>query len=134
MKKILLSIIPITLLLSGCATVMTGTNQKVEVTALNQKDHTALNQATCSIVDSTGAVYPLETNPGKTTVPKGKGPLQVKCTQAGYKDYTAAINSRFNGISVINVLFWPGFFVDMATGAIQQYPSQYAALMKPLES
>lgn len=131
MKKLFL---PVILLLSGCATIMTGTNQKVEVTALNQKNEAVLNHASCSIVDSTGAVYPLDTNPGEATVPKGKGPLQVKCTQLGYKDYAGAINSHFNGISVLNVIFWPGFFVDMATGAIQQYPSRYTAVMKPVDA
>lgn len=130
MKK-LFSIIISAILLTGCATVFTGTNQSVNVRAVDSETKTALSDVSCSVVDSNGATFGVDSNPGEVTVSKGKGPLQVQCDQNGYQHYNGAIASDFNAVSILNVFFWPGFIVDVATGAIQKYPASYTAQMRP---
>jgi len=62
-------------------------------------------------------------------VSKSKDALQVECHQAGYALYTGAINSSFNPVTLLDIFFWPTFFVDYATGAMQKYPGKYDVIM-----
>lgn len=36
----------------------------------------------------------------------------------GYKDEAAVVNTKFQPVGLLNVFFWPGFFIDAATGDI----------------
>ena len=50
---------------------------------------------------------------------------------AGYEDRNFALQSSFNTVSLINILFWPGFIVDVATGSIMKYsPTTYSMTME----
>jgi hypothetical protein len=120
-----------TLLLTGCATIFTGTNQAVNVDVIDQTTNKELDQVKCNITDSSGMVYNLGSNPGAVVVSKSSSPLQVRCDQDGYQSYTGVINSNFNSVTLLNIFFWPCFFVDMATGAMTKYPGQYSVLMRP---
>ena len=57
----------------------------------------------------------------------GKTPIQVVADSAaqpgtvvvkkeGYKTASAQITNKFQLVGVLNVVFWPGFLVDIATG------------------
>lgn len=130
MPKLIL-IITSLILLSGCATVFTGTNQAVNVTAVDEETKKDLKNVHCSITDSDGATYQLVSNPGAIVIPKGNAPLQVKCHQNGYHTYTGVINDSFNAVTLLDILFWPTIFVDLATGAMMKYPGQYSVAMSP---
>lgn len=132
MLKLTASLISLTLL-SGCATVLTGTSQSIQLSAMDQNDQATLNQVNCTVIDSHGVLHGVS-NPGNIVVPKGQGPLQIKCDKPGYQTYTGAINSHFNPVTVLDVFFWPTFFVDMASGAFQTYPSRYSVLMSTKEA
>lgn len=121
-------------LLSGCATVFTGTSQTVNMSAIGQPGQKELENVNCTVIDSSGAVYSLVSNPGIVVVSKGIDPLQVQCKENGYKNYTGAINSSFNAVTLLDIFFWPTFFVDLATGAMWKYPVQYAVMMSPREA
>lgn len=116
-------------LLSGCATVFTGTTQSIYVSAADQQQN-ELAHVSCNIIDSSGADYHLSANPGTVLVPKGKGPLQVRCEQPGYNNYSGAIGSTFNAVTLLDIFFWPTFIVDFATGAAMKYPGHYYVIMK----
>lgn len=118
-------------LLSGCATVFTGTDQAINIKVTDKETQKNLSQVNCNIIDSTGAVYKVNSNPGSVTVTKGNAPLRLECSKKGYEPSTSAMNDSFNATSLLNVFFWPGFFVDIATGSIKKYPGQYSVAMAP---
>ncbi len=122
------------LLLSGCATVLTGTNQAVNLEAIDRETKEDLKKVSCNITDSTGAVYEVTSNPGVVVVSKGNAPLKVSCRQEGYQNYTGVINDNFNPVALLDIFFWPTFFVDIASGAISKYPAHYSVEMKPDEA
>ena len=131
MQKSILILCP--LLLAGCATVFTGTNQSVHISATDQEDND-LTHLSCSVVDASGADYQVSSNPATVLVPKGKGPLQVRCQQPGYSNYSGSIASSFNAVTLLDIFFWPTFIVDFGTGAAMKYPGTYHIVMKPLGS
>ena len=49
----------------------------------------------------------------------------------GFKTTPFVINSEFNPKSLWNILFWPGFLIDLGTGKINKYePSIYNVEME----
>lgn len=101
------------LFMSGCASVFTGTNEKIVV----------------STPDAQSSIYVdgMLRGKGNIIIDKTKGKthlLTVK--QEGCQDITTVTSNRFNGVSVLNIFFWPGFFIDLATGALWEAdPSSY---------
>ncbi|MFA6038004.1 MAG: hypothetical protein WC748_07805 [Legionellales bacterium] len=130
MHKIILTSISL-IFLSGCATVFSGTDQAVNVTAVDQETKKDLKNVHCTIIDDEGATYQLVSNPGAVVIPKGNAPLQVNCHQNGYHTYSGVINDSFDAVTLIDILFWPTFFVDWATGAMHKYPGQHSVVMAP---
>ena len=116
--------------LSGCATIISGTTQTINVQAIDSKTNQIIPGATCSITDDKGRIYVISSNPGSVIVTKGQGSLNLKCEKAGYRQTQVGVGENFNAWTVANVLFWPGALVDAATGAIQKYPSHLTAIME----
>lgn len=116
-------------LLTACATVFTGTNQSIYLSA-NDQQQNELTDINCNVIDSSGADYHLVSNPGTVLVPKGKGPLQVRCEKPGYNNYSGTIGSSFNAVTLLDIFFWPTFIVDFATGSAMKYPGYYYVTMK----
>lgn len=115
---------------AGCATVMSGTTQRVTIKAVDQKNH-AVVDAHCVITDGDGREYPVASNPGTAVLTKGKGALSVRCEKKGWEQSVVGSGQSFNAWTLANVVFWPGAIVDAATGAIQKYPSQLTVVMRP---
>ena len=106
------------LALSGCAAVISGTKQQVNVS-------TNLSEPTeCKLRDSAGASYSVAV-PGRLTVRRGNGPLDVVCNNAtglqGQKTVDENLEPWFFGTIL---LFWPAIPVDALTGAYQRYPDE----------
>lgn len=126
-----LAAIALTVSLAGCATIMTGSSQQVNVQAIDANTHQVLPGAVCTVVDGEGNTLPVPSNPGTVLVNKGKGTLQVRCTRPGYRQSQIGVGQSFNAWTIVNVLFWPGLIVDAASGAMQKYPSYITVLMSP---
>jgi len=62
-------------------------------------------------------------NPAVITVSKSSGGLNFVCTKEGYQQATQNSGTGFNPLTLVNVLFWPGFIVDGITGAYKTHPS-----------
>lgn len=77
-------------------------------------------------------MYPVLTNPGEIIVRKGKGPLRPDCKKAGFVQQSVGVGESFNALTIVNVLFWPGFIVDVVTGSMQKYPSHMSVMMMPV--
>lgn len=118
-------------LLSGCATVLTGTSQNITLQAINAKTNEPLEDVVCTIRDSNGMIYAVPSNPGTVNINKGRGGLIPQCKKDGYKQLSYGVGDSFNAITIVNVLFWPGFLVDAATGSLNKYPSHISVMMEP---
>ena len=88
----------------------------------------------CATIFSGSQSYVLlETRPPGAEVyvdgqPRGRTPMEVgmrsssdhtvQLRRPGYQDVTVQLFSSFNAVSLWNIFVWPGFLIDLATGAI----------------
>ncbi len=117
-------------LLSGCATVFSGSTQTINVEAIDSANHHVLDGVSCVVIEPNGVRQVVSSNPGTVSVTRGSGALNVACKKEGYHQLSTAVGDSFNSTTLVNILFWPGFFVDMASGANKKYPSHYVANME----
>jgi hypothetical protein len=114
-------------LLAGCATVVAGTTQEINIT-------TDPEGATCTLTrvadGSLGSVTP---TPGKMTVSRRKDPISVNCTRDGYEPVTEVMESSFSGATIGNILLGGiiGLAIDAASGANNYYPDRVIVIMTP---
>lgn len=125
----LLTLATSTLLLSGCATVFSGTTQKIKMNVVDTTDNHSLNSVACTITDSSGARHVLTQNPGTIQINRKSGTLAVLCKKPGYQNSQTTIQDGFNGVTLINILMWPGLIVDGLSGAYKKYPSDFIVPM-----
>jgi hypothetical protein len=118
------------LALSGCATVFTGSTNNVQMRVVDAESNELIQNVKCSVTDSDGIVYLLSSNPGQIIATKGKGTLRVDCKKPGYTQQNMGIAQTINGVTFVNVLFWPGFIVDAVTGNMHKYPANVTIQMK----
>ena len=116
--------------LGGCATLFTGSSQNVNLQALSAEDNSIISGASCNIRDGNGNIYSTQGNPSTVNVKKGVGSLSPTCKKEGYKHSSNSVSSTVNPVTFVNILFWPGFLVDIATGSINKYPSTVSVLME----
>tara|TARA_Y100000588_G_C13722633_1_gene697995 strand:+ start:168 stop:644 length:477 start_codon:yes stop_codon:yes gene_type:complete len=127
MKKLAATVIA--LLVSGCASVNTGTSQSMFI------DTPKVTGASCKLTDSKEGTWYLPNTPGSVTVQKGKGPMNIVCEKEGYETTTVSIDETFAGATLGNILIGGGIgiLVDAASGAAQIYPDKATIWMKPLK-
>lgn len=115
-------------LLSGCATITSGTSQAVNV--VTEKD---IQDAKCELTDKKGGKWFVPSTPGSATVRKGDGPLSIVCKKAGYKTANLIVDESLVPAIFGNILLGGGIgiLVDAASGAAQQYPDQILVWMEP---
>lgn len=135
-KKLLLTLLrwmcPLPILaLVGCASIFTGTTQPLTVRAVNSENNRVISTATCTVTDEYGHVYSLANNPGSVTMDKGSGVLKIRCRNSGYHYAQTGVEEKFNAVTLVNILFWPGFIVDLADGAYMKYSGEVTVLMQP---
>jgi hypothetical protein len=134
MPKILFKHAGITLVLvavatlSGCASIVSGTNQVLSVETL-QKAGAPVAGATCKLENDKGVYY--VTTPGTVTVHRAYGDLNVKCQKAEMVDGIAVIKSSTKAMMAGNLLFGGviGAGVDAASGAAYDYPNLLQVMM-----
>lgn len=131
--RIILAISLISLAISGCATIVSGTTQPIHLQAIDSRTHTLIPGAMCTLSDKTGRTYYYNSNPGTVIVTKGQGALTAHCQRPGYIQKEVGVGQSFNAWTIANViLFWPGVFIDAYSGAMQKYPSHITVLMEPV--
>lgn len=116
-------------MLSGCATIVSGSTQLVNVQVIDEKTHDLVSNAKCEIVDPKGIYYVINNNPGSASLPREYGGLTVRCHAPGYWQKSIGAGSSFNAWAIGDILFWPGAIVDAATAAAKKYPSHITVLM-----
>ena len=104
-------------LLSGCASIVSGTNQSVSV------DTPGCDAAACQLTNDKGTWY--VKSPGSVTVSRAYGNLSVVCSKEGFGNATTSVASSTKGMAFGNILVGGiiGAGVDMGTGAAYDYPA-----------
>lgn len=116
-----------TLLLSGCATIVSGSQQSLFI------DTPDVEGAKCNLSDSKGGAWYLGNTPGSINVVKGNGPMNIVCKKDGYKTATISLEEDIAGATLGNVILGGGvgILVDAASGAAQKYPDKATVWMEP---
>ncbi len=117
-------------MLAGCATIISGTSQVINVQAIDKQTQQLVPNAQCNLTNSKGVIYPMYGNPGSVNVPREYGGLQANCSAKGYRQTGVGAGESFNAWTLVDIIFWPSFFVDAATGAAKKYPSHITVLMQ----
>ncbi len=113
--------------LSGCASIVSGTNQVMSVETRNKGE--AVVGATCKLESDKGTFF--VTTPGTVTVHRGYQDLAVKCEKENMPPGLAKVKSGTKGMLAGNILFGGiiGAAVDAGTGAAYDYPSLITIMM-----
>jgi hypothetical protein len=113
--------------LTGCASIVSGTNQIVSVETLHATSK--VDGATCKLENDKGVYY--VTTPGTVTVRRAYGDMSVRCEKPGMEAGIASIKSSTKGMAFGNVVFGGviGVGVDMASGAAYDYPNLFQVMM-----
>ena len=97
----------------------------------------------CATLFGGGSAVPIATNPPGAFVyvngmPAGQTPTvvqldpdrpaQLQIYLPGYQPVQLYRQKAFSGWFWVNILFWPGFLVDLATGAYQKYDGNPIAI------
>jgi hypothetical protein len=115
------------LLVSGCATVTTGTTQTVAVM-------TDPEGADCQFSRDNALVARVNPTPGVVTVGKSSGKIAVLCKKDGYQDTAGELASEFQAMTFGNIILGGiiGVVVDAASGAMNKYPESISFTLVPV--
>ncbi|TDY16900.1 hypothetical protein B0G81_8035 [Paraburkholderia sp. BL6665CI2N2] len=121
MKKASLSSVACLVALSGCASIVSGTNQVVSVHTVKGAEELA--GPACKLENNKGAWF--VKSPGTVTVHRAYSDLTIRCEKDGIDPGIATIKSSAKGMAFGNILFGGliGAGVDMSTGAAYDYPA-----------
>ena len=117
----LVSITLIACLSTGCASIVSGSNQSISVTT--RSNGVDLSGAKCVLTNNKGEWY--ATTPGTVTVHRSFNDLSVNCAYDGLDKGIELAKSTTKGMAFGNILFggFIGVGVDVATGAAYDYPN-----------
>lgn len=128
MRFHLLALLSVAAAATGCASIVSGTNQSVSVET-RSADGASVSGANCKLNNNKGTWF--VTSPGSTTVNRSFEALEVKCEKQGLEPGMASVKSSTKAMAFGNVLFGGpiGAGVDMASGAAYDYPNLIAITM-----
>jgi len=128
MRIMIVMILCITGLTTGCATVTTGTEQNI--TVITEKN---VNGAECELTDAKSRKWYVPSTPGNANVHRGDGPMSVICAKAGYRNGLLMVDEIIAGATLGNILIGGGvgILVDAMSGSAQRYPDQITVWMEP---
>jgi len=106
---------------TGCASIVSGQNQSLSVTAKNNGADVV--GAKCQLSNDKGTWF--ATTPGSIMVRRSYSDLAITCTADGAAPGVLTVKSFTKGMAFGNILFGGiiGAGVDMSTGAAYDYPA-----------
>jgi hypothetical protein len=122
----ILTLLLISAIIAGCSSVLNGDRQSVMVVTPEAQD------SKCSLTDSKGRVWYVESTPGTVLVKKGGGPISVICKKDGYQIGVGEISESMEMNNMANILFPPGFIIDSLTGSSKKYDSGISIEMEAI--
>ncbi len=117
----------ISILLSGCSTIVKGTEQQVSVST------PGVPGATCQLTSPAVGTRTVQT-PANIVLPKSKHNVAVSCTAQCYSPGVGTLGSHTEVMTAGNVIFGGliGLGVDAASGAMNTYDSSVEVVMTPV--
>jgi len=100
--------------MTGCATIISGQYQPV---TFNTQPEGALVRLNGVDFDKTPVTISMKrtfTDPA------------VQYSLEGYQTTVVSVPTSFNAVSLLDILFWPSFFVDAATGSMMSYAPPFS--------
>lgn len=128
MKKLyLIGMLSVTALSTGCASIVSGTNQTVSIETRNKGEQ--ITNANCKLTNDKGNWF--VTTPGSVVVNRSYNDLSIRCEKDGIDPGLLTAKSFTKGMAFGNILFGGiiGAGVDMASGAAYDYPSLFTIEM-----
>jgi len=120
-------ILAASVLLTGCASIVSGTTQIVSVDA--SLDGAPVMGAKCTLTNSKGVFY--VTTPGTVPVHRDYADLAVACAKDALPPGSATVKSSVKGMAAGNILLGGviGAAVDASSGAAYDYPDTLHLVM-----
>ena len=130
MKRIttISAVITILASLGGCATIMEGSDQAINVNTTGCEEQ---GTVICTLTNKDGAS--VITAPATANVEKSKGSLTVSCkSKNGKAQGTQIVEAKYEAMNAGNLLAGGiiGIGVDAATGAMWKYPTTVVVQMQ----
>jgi hypothetical protein len=119
-------------MLTGCASIVNGSNQVISVDARSKGQQ--IVGATCRLDNGKGTFF--VTTPGTVTVHRAYDDMNVKCEKEGLPTGLATVKSSTKPMAYGNILFGGviGAAVDAGSGAAYDYPSLITVLMEEVSN
>jgi hypothetical protein len=121
-KKILKSLLTlqIILLISSCASIISGRNQSVTVTSTTS-NNLSIDNSKCKLTNSKGSWY--STTPNSIFIRKSWGDMTIECSN-NYLKGSKTFKSKHEAIVWGNIIFGGliGWAIDAGTGSGFSYP------------
>ena len=108
--------------LGGCATIVSGTSQRIRIQTVDAQTGSPLAVSACHITDRADNRTFLSHDQERITLKSGHS-FFIRCPKVGYTQLSTEIPTSVNPWIGLNLLFWPGFMIDLMTGAYEQYPN-----------
>ena len=122
------SVLVISFLIAGCATIVKGTSQAVAI------DTPGANGATCELTSPAIGTQTV-TTPASLVLEKSQHNVSVTCRKHCFQDGVGVVASYSEGMAAGNVLVGGliGLGVDAATGAMNKYADRTSITMIPIQ-
>jgi len=112
------------MLLSGCASIVEGTDQTVTM-------NISPTSAVCSVSQKGNVIATLDNGGGQVQVPKSKNDLGINCSAEGFKKQSMSIESSASGWGVVGCFLIDLCITDYSTGALNKYPKTITVNLQP---
>jgi hypothetical protein len=128
LNKNFLALVAITMLGSGCASIVSGQNQSVSVETRGKQGQ-AVSGANCKLSNDKGTWF--VTSPGSVSVRRSYDDLLVNCEKETQDAGLASVKSSTKAMAFGNIIFGGliGAGVDVASGAAYDYPTLITIVM-----
>lgn len=129
MNKInLVVLVSISMLGSGCASIVSGHNQSISVETRSPQGQ-AVMSANCRLSNNKGTWF--VTSPGSVSVRRSYEDMLINCEKENQEPGLASVKSSTKAMAFGNIIFGGviGAGVDVATGAAYDYPTMITVLM-----
>lgn len=127
-KTLLLSVLVIAALTSGCASITGSPNQSVSVQT-RELNGGVVSSANCELTNNKGKWF--VTTPGSVMIHRSNDDMQVLCSKTGFEPGRAAVVSDTKASMFGNIIFGGaiGAIIDHSNGSAYEYPTFIQVLM-----
>ncbi len=115
-------------LLTGCASIVNGTHQKISVLT------SPVNDAKCALKNNKGE-WSVNSTPASIIVQRSDKDLVITCNKQGYAKSTTQIQSKTTSAVYGNLLLGGGIgaVIDKSNGSAYEYPPKIKIPLKPIK-